>query len=76
MTELKQRIHGIFVDNGYTWKINGHNIIPSEDDISQALEKMKAELQDQDDLSMHFMGRLVVKKEAGCYDVYVHAGQL
>lgn len=69
-------IHRIFLDRGYVWKIDGEYKIPTEGDIAQALERMKQDLLDQDNLSMHFMGRLVVKKEADNYDVYVHLGRL
>ena len=68
-----------FIDLGYTWKIDGKSVIPSEEDIAKVLDKCVAELyaEDMEDGATLILttDHLVIKRDAGHIDVYLRMGE-
>lgn len=57
------------------WKIDGNLIYPTFDDVDRLLVLMIKELKDQDYDSIE-SGGILIKRDRGKFDVYVHLGEL
>lgn len=63
-----------FFVNGWTWRVGGELIVPSEDDIAKTLDRMKEVLYTEPDGTQMELGRLIMRKDAEGYEVYVYLG--
>lgn len=61
----------------WTWKLKGGRVIvPREDDVEKVLDKCIEDLYDEPIGSTLFTGRLIVRKETNCHDVYMLVGTI
>jgi hypothetical protein len=75
MMKVEEELESLFLVKGYHWNIGGNLIIPNADDIRMLIDKAKAELSDEPDNTQLQVGRLIIKKQNGHYDVYVMIGE-
>lgn len=68
--------HGIFVEQGYVWKMGSERNIPTEDDIRICLDKMVEVLDSSDKDDTIEVGRLLVQETDEGYAVYIHLGDM
>jgi hypothetical protein len=72
---LVVRLFRLFQQFGYSWKINGEDTVPSEDDLKKALDRAKELLYDEPVPSQLEVGRLIVRRWADHkFDVYLQLG--
>ena len=71
-----EQILSVFEKNGYTWKFSDGVRAPNEEDLTKTLETMKDALAEAEENTQVELGRLIVKKSEGHYDVYVYVGEL
>lgn len=77
MTTLAEKISLLFEVRNYKWRIGGELRHPTANDIEKVLREAKAALDNESGTEVSLeIGRLIVRKEAGHYDVYVHFGEL
>lgn len=69
--DLARQLVDEFVDRGYTWRIGGILRPPSVEDMTTALDRADAILQDGEQMEM---GRLVISKTGDHLDVYLYQG--
>jgi hypothetical protein len=59
-----------------TWKVDGNQIEPTEEDVSIVLDKAAEELVNQPDIDVLTVGGLKIERnDRGRFDVYVHIGE-
>ncbi len=69
--ELAQR----FSEAGWTWHLKGdRDVVPSSDDVEQALDLAAKRLYDGRIGDQLEVGRLIIKKTARGHDVYMYVG--
>lgn len=72
---LEQDISEIFEKHGWTWHLKeGSPIIPSEEDVEQALDEAARILYNESVGAQLQVGRLIIIKKHRGHDVYVYAG--
>lgn len=77
MSSLAQQIEFQFVTHHWTWKIDGHDVVPNVDDIQSTLDRAKELLYDEPIPSQLEVGRLLIRRYADDkFDVYLHFGIL
>lgn len=65
----------IFSDHQYTWMISDQLRIPNAKDIRMAIDEAKDVLEKESDAYMTIeVGRLIIKKTPGHFDIYVLIG--
>lgn len=65
-----------FAEHGWTWKVGGKDVVPSPQDISDAVDQCVRTLSEEDVNTEIEVGRLIVKKSTPTtYDVYVFVGE-
>ena len=74
---LPEQLSLLYAARGYTWKLDGKEQIPTAEDIQLVLETAKETLDKEPGSMVQLeVGRLVLRREAGHYDVYVYFGEL
>lgn len=77
MSKLSDQIEMLFKARGYKWRIGGEQRFPTSEDIEKVLRTAKASIDMDGGTEVQLeIGRLIVRKEAGHYDVYVYFGEL
>lgn len=76
MALTPEEISTMFTENGWTWKFEDGDKVPSGDDVEKFLEGLNMTL-DERGGSMIESGRLLIKSdEEGNSDVYLHVGEI
>lgn len=75
MMKVEEELESLFLVKGYHWNIGGNLIIPNAEDIRVTIDRAKEELYDEPDGTQLQVGRLIIKKQDGHYDVYVMIGE-
>lgn len=70
-----KNIEQFFVNNGYTWKFSDGQRTPNAEEIAKTLTSAFSALSGEPDKAQLEVGRLVIQKNAGFYDVYVHIAE-
>jgi hypothetical protein len=66
-----------FREQGYTWSIDGKQIIPTAKDLDIALDKAKELLYAEAEASQLEVGRLIIRHVAGKkFDCYLFQGEI
>ena len=73
MTTRSERLARFFSDSGYVWNFSDGRRIPSEEEIQKTIESAIEYLASQEDNTQVEVGRLLIKKRDGFYDVFVMA---
>jgi len=73
--KIEEELESLFLVKGYQWKIDGSKRFPTADEIRQAIEEAKLQLVDEEDYTQLEVGRLIIKKQQGNFDVYVMIGE-
>lgn len=74
--ELAKKLRDLFLLQGYTWKINGKDVVPDEQDFRETLDKAKELLYDEPVPSQLEVGRLIIRRWADKkFDVYLQIGE-
>lgn len=60
---------------GYKWRIGGEHRVPTEKELSQAIDKLSKELYDSNSELIE-MGRLLIIRDGKHYDVYTLMGEV
>lgn len=77
MSKLSDQIEMLFKARGYKWRIGGELRFPTAEDIEKVLRTAKASIDMDGGTEVQLeIGRLIVRKDAGHYDVYVYFGEL
>lgn len=63
-----------FKETEYTWKINGQDVTPSQEDVKTVLGRAVEILKDEPVGTQLEVGRLIIIKTHDDYDIYVFAG--
>jgi hypothetical protein len=72
---LAEELSKIFLDKGYTWKIqSGESVVPDKDALLIAFNQVEARLKNEPSGTRLEVGHLVIVKFDDFYDVYVHIG--
>jgi len=74
--EMIQLIQRIFKELDHKWLFKDGRRLPTEDEFKTTLDTTRAALVESEDQTQISVGRLIVKKDQGHYDVYVHVGEL
>ena len=67
-------VAGVFERIGHTWKTDQGDIVPSEQDVEQFLDRAAAALYDYSDGDRFESGGLIIDKTRHGHDVYVYVG--
>ena len=76
MMPIEEELESLFMVKGYHWKIGGNLIIPTAEDIRRTIDSAIEELYDEADETQLQVGRLIIKKQNGSFDVYVMVGEI
>lgn len=74
-TALEDELESIFIVHDYRWKIDGVLRYPTAEEIRQTIDKAVERLHNEDDEAQLEVGRLIIKKKQGHYDVYTMIGE-
>jgi hypothetical protein len=73
---LASEIAGILEVRDHKWAIAGELRLPTEDEVQQAIDLLAGYLYDEGkQLSQVSLGGILMVKDAGHVDVYVHIGE-
>lgn len=76
-SELAKRLHGLFVQLGYTWTIGGGPQTPTAEDFDLAIDKGREVLYTEPVPSQIEVGRLIIRHyRHGKFDVYLQIGEI
>lgn len=76
MSSVAESLESLFLLYGWTWKIDGEDLIPNEDDIQAVLDEAKRVLYASDEYNELQVGHLVFKREGEHLDVYFRVGDV
>lgn len=65
------QLHKQFVERGWTWKINGQDVVPTKQDLKDFFEEVNNRVPDGSQMQA---GRMIVQVIAGKTDVYLYQG--
>lgn len=69
-------IHKFFTEKGWTWKLKGGKVVvPSEQDVLDALDEAARQLHTAPVGSTLQVGRLIIEKKHLGHDVYMFVGE-
>lgn len=67
----------LFVQLGYSWKIDGELRVPTEDDLQRVLDKAKQTLYDEPVPSQIEIGRLIIRRsKENQFETYLYIGDI
>lgn len=72
---IEDEIESLFLVKDYRWKIDGALRYPNSDEIRQTIDRAKSDLYDEAEGTQLEVGRLIIKKRAGHFDVFVMIGE-
>lgn len=75
---LAQKIADVFSENGWVWKYKDGDKVPPVEDVKMVLDRLRDDLVDYEgegEQPQIEMGRLIMKKREGHYDVFVWLGE-
>lgn len=73
---IEDKLAEIFKAEGWHWNLKGgRRVIPTADDIQDALDEAARMLYDEPVGTQLEVGRLIVKKKRSGHDVYVYTGE-
>lgn len=74
-SKLALKLHEMFIQLGYQWKIGGKMETPTPKDLEQTLDRAKVVLYDEPVPSQIEFGRLIIRRHTdNKFDVYLHLG--
>jgi hypothetical protein len=73
--EIESEIESLFLVHDYRWKIDGVLRYPTSEEIRQTIDRAVEELYHEQDGTQLEVGRLIIKKSQGHYDVYAMIGE-
>lgn len=73
---IAQTVQKFMQEKGYTWNFSTGAKTPTTDDIEKTLGKIVEALETEPDQAQVQIGRMIVKKDNGHLDVYVHIGEI
>ena len=65
-----------FYTQNTRWKVDGKFVEPTEDDIGKVLDRLAEAVYDGEENTQAQTGGILVKKQDGHVDVYLHLGEL
>lgn len=72
---LEEELESMFLVKDYRWRINGSLVYPTATDIRETIDRAVKELYDEPEGTQLEVGRLIIKKADGHYDVYAMIGE-
>lgn len=69
---MLDQLHEEFVKRGYTWKIDGEDVVPTRQDLQDYLDAASKRLEDGMQMQS---GYLIIQTVAGKTDVYLYQGE-
>lgn len=77
MRELSKQLALLYKARNYEWSVSGEKHVPTDEDMDKMLDHIKARLDEQPGDAVQLeVGRLIVRREDGHLDVYVHFGEI
>ena len=75
--ELLDALEAKFLLEGWTYRVDGQQVVPSRDDIDRILLMMRGVLSKEPDQGMPQMeiGRMIMKRRDDHYDVFIYLGE-
>ena len=73
---MLEDIYWIFKSRDYRWNFSDGSRVPSLEELTDAVDRLKTALLESEDKTQVASGRLIVKKDEGHYDIYVHMGEI
>jgi hypothetical protein len=73
--EIESELESLFLVHDYRWKIDGVLRYPTSEEIRQTIDRAVEELYHEQDGTQLEVGRLIIKKSQGHYDVYAMIGE-
>lgn len=67
-----ERIARLFKEAGYQWRFSDGLRVPTSEEINKTVVAAIGALEDAEENTQIEIGRLLVKKREGFYDVFVH----
>lgn len=71
--ELALFVHEVLVRTGHQWKINGVKVEPSVEDVEEMILHLHKDIRAYDSIES---GGLLLKRDRGKIDLYVHLGEI
>jgi hypothetical protein len=72
---IESEIESLFIAKGYQWMIGGKRVFPTTEDIRSTIDRAVDELYDEPDGTQIEVGRLIIKKRDGHFDLFVMIGE-
>lgn len=73
MNPLINKLHTEFILNDYRWRRNGSTFTPTKEDLKEVLDNLAEACKDEG--TQAELGRLIVIRQGGKLDVYLHQGE-
>ena len=75
MAITPEKISNLYAESGWTWKVDGNNIVPDPQDIRDLFSAMVDALDSRGGDQIEY-DRLLIRKTQDNMDVYVHVGEI